>query len=245
MSPHTASRRSTLAFGRALVLFLALAAAPATAAPVAESPQALLSHMEAAQRDLHTLVADFVQTSRVKLFKQEVRSEGRLFYERPEKSDKLARLRWEYLRPDPSVLVLIGDRATLRMGSGPNPQVQVFDTGRDPNMRAIFTQLRLWLGLGPATSDADKNGDANREYEMRSSGDPAHKEPALVLVPRNESDSVLGKTFARIELYLDGRTWQLTRLLLVERSGDEKQIVFTRVKRNVALPQGTFDQGLQ
>src|SRR5262249_48824461 len=136
-------------------------------------------------------------------------------------------------------------------GKGQAPQV--FDTGRDPSLRAIFSQLRLWLGLGQAAAatpaatanDADKNGDANREYEMRSGGDPAHREPALLLFPRNESDSVLGKTFARVELYLDGRTWQLTRLLLVEKSGDEKQIVFTRVRRNVALPAGIFDEDLQ
>lgn len=196
------------------------------------TPQDIIGHMEAAQRDLRTLTADFTQTSRVKLFKQEMRSTGRLSYERAADSpgQTQTRLRWEYREPDPSTLVMVGDKATLRMGSLPP---QVFDTARDPNVRAIFTQLRLWLGAG-SFSDPSTAAD----YDLRVGGDPAHGKPALVLLPK--AGTVLGKTFSRVELHLDGRTWQLSRLLLVEQSGDEKEILFTRVQRNVPLPAGLF-----
>jgi outer membrane lipoprotein-sorting protein len=200
-------------------------AATSTGRAAVLSPQELIQRMEAAQRDLRTLSADFVQTSRVKLFKQEMSSSGRMLCER---SPAETRLRWEYLRPDPSTLVLVGGQARLRMGNLPP---QVFDTARDPNLRAIFAQLRLWLGAGSFS-------EAGSEYDLRVGGDPAQKRPALILLPR--ASSVLGKTFSRVELHLDGQSWQLTRLLLFEQSGDEKEIVFTRVQRNVALPAGSF-----
>lgn len=194
------------------------------------TPQDVIGHMEASQRDLRTLTADFTQTSRVKLFKQEMRSTGRLSYERAGERSPQTRLRWEYLQPDPSTMVMVGDKATLRMGNLPP---QVFDTARDPNVRAIFAQLRLWLGAG-SFSDPSTAAD----YDLRVGGDPAHGKPALVLLPK--AGTVLGKTFSRVELHLDGRTWQLSRLLLVEQSGDEKEIIFSRVQRNTALPAGLF-----
>lgn len=204
-------------------------ASPGPAAAVSLSAPELIQRMEAAQRDLRSLTADFVQTSRVKLFKQEMRSTGRLLYERAAQT----RLRWEYLQPDPSTMLMVGDKATLRMGNLPP---QVFDTARDPNLRAIFVQLRLWLGAG-SFSDASPGSGSAADYDMRVGGAPGR--PALVLVPK--AGTVLGKTFARVELHLDGRSWQLNRLLLVEQSGDEKEIIFSRVQRNVPIPASIFN----
>ena len=181
-----------------------------------------MRRIDAAQADLRTLSADFVQNSRVKLFKQQLSSQGRLLYQRGTPS----KLRWEYTRPDTSTMLLIGDRATLRIGSRPP---QVFDSARDPTLHAIFTQLQLWLGNGSLASAAD-------EYEIKSGGTAA--QPALVLLPKPSSP--LSRAFARIELHVDGRTMQLGRLVLVEVSGDEKEVVFSHLQRNAALPATAF-----
>ena len=53
--------------------------------------------------------------------------------------------------------------------------------------------------------------------------------------------SVLAKTFSRIELHVDGRTAILSRLLLVEQSGDEKEIVFSKLQRNVDIAPSLFE----
>lgn len=195
--------------------------------------------MEAGQRDLQTLSAEFTQTSRVKLFKQEMRSEGRLLYERAtpgaQATKPTTRLRWEYLRPDPSTMLLLGSEARLRMGDA-NSKIpaQVFDMAKDANLRAIFAQLRLWLGLssGEAGSTLGTT-ELLADYELRASG--SKDSPVLVMIPR--PTSVLGKTFARVELSLSGRGCQLNKLLLVEQSGDEKEIRFTSIKRNAPLPK--------
>lgn len=181
-----------------------------------------MQRIDKAQADLRTLTAEFVQHSRIKLFKQEISSEGRLFYKRGTPT----KLRWEYTRPDPSTMLLIGDKATLRIGTRPP---QVFDSAGDPTLNAIFTQLQLWLGNGALAS-------AQGEYVV-SSGGTAQK-PALILAPR--PGAALSKAFARIELHVDGQTMQLARLLLVETSNDEKEVVFTRMQRNLPVPDSAF-----
>ena len=181
-----------------------------------------MRRIDAAQADLKTLSAEFVQHSRVKLFKQELSSEGRMQYLRGTPS----KLRWEYTRPDASTMLLIGSQATLRIGTRPQ---QVFDSARDPTLSAIFTQLQLWLGNGALTS-------AQGEY-LVSSGGTAER-PVLILVPRPAS--ALSRAFARIELHVDGHTMQLLRLLLVENNNDEKEVVFTRLLRNVPVAESAF-----
>lgn len=213
----------------------AAAAAPEAAKPAADAAGAagagvsaadeLVRRIDAAQKGMRTLSADFVQRSRVKLFKQEVRSDGRLLY-RAAAAGAPASLRWEYVKPDPSTLLLIGDVATLRMGNLPP---RVFDAGKDANMRAIFGQLRLWLGQGTLA-------DAQAEYALSSAGTAAH--PALVLVPK--PSSLLSKHFTRIEMHCDGRTLQLERLVLTEITGDEKEIAFSAVRRDAPLPADAF-----
>ena len=209
----------------------------AVAAPTAAPPpDELMRRIDAAQADLRTLSAEFVQNSQSKLFKQKLSSQGRLFYQRQRQRPgpgpgqgqpgEPTKLRWEYTRPDASTMLLIGERATLRIGKRPP---QVFDSSRDPTLNAIFTQLQLWLGNGSLAS-------AQADYQVSSGGTAEH--PALILLPRPTSP--LSRAFARIELHVDGRTLQLGRLLLVENSGDEKEVVFTRMQRNAALPPAAF-----
>ena len=58
------------------------------------TPTELMTKIDSAQKDLHSLRADFVQNSRVKLFRQQISSEGRFLYAK----GNPARLRWEYLK---------------------------------------------------------------------------------------------------------------------------------------------------
>ncbi|HEX2572891.1 MAG TPA: outer membrane lipoprotein carrier protein LolA [Polyangia bacterium] len=194
-----------------------------------EATRSLLGRIERSSAAVETLSAEFVQRTRVKLFKQELRSRGRLYFQRPR------RIRWEYLEPDPSLLVLDGDRATLR---APGAPPQVFDLTRDATMRAIFDQIGLWLGAGALT-------EAERDYRVSSNGTP--KAPALVLEPR--PGSVTARAFVRITLRFaeegprkGGALPELVLrgIRLDEPSGDEKEIEFTRVERNRKLPADAF-----
>ena len=89
-------------------------------------------------------------------------------------------------------MILVGDQAQLKMGTR---APQLIDTGKDPTLRAIFTQLRLWLGQGSLR-------DAEREYDVKAGG--TVEQPALLLTPKAQSP--LSRLFSRIELHVDGKT---------------------------------------
>ena len=147
MSPRTAASR----LGRALpaLPFLLLLGAGAPPPPASATLPELIGRIDAAQREVKTLQADFVQRNRVKLFKQELTSKGRLLYQRGPSSQ----LRWEYTAPDPSTMLLLGQKAYLQM---PGRPAQVFDTSKDSTLRAIFTELELWLGNGSLAAAKDE-----------------------------------------------------------------------------------------
>lgn len=203
----------------------AAAQAPA-GAPADAAVESLLQRLRAAQADVRTLAADFTQRNRVKLFRQELTSQGRLIYDKGDPPTRPARLRWEYTAPDPSLLLLIGERAELR---APGQAPRTFDTGRDGTLRAVFDQMGLWLGSGAVQT-------ARRDNMLSVAGTAAA--PTLVLIPRE--GTALWRVFARVELRLDGKTLLLRGLLLQERSGDEKEITLSRVQRNPVVPAGTF-----
>lgn len=201
------------------------AQAPA-GAPADAAVESLLQRLRAAQADVRTLAADFTQRNRVKLFRQELTSQGRLIYDKGDPPMRPARLRWEYTAPDPSLLLLIGERAELR---APGQAPRTFDTGRDGTLRAVFDQMGLWLGSGAVQT-------ARRDNTLSVAGTATA--PTLVLIPRE--GTALWRVFARVELRLDGKTLLLRGLLLQERSGDEKEITLSRVQRNPVVPTGTF-----
>ena len=165
------------------------------------------------------LAGEFEQKSRVKLFKQELVSTGRLYFARPR------RIRWQYLAPDPSTMIVDGDKAVLAMPGAP---LQTFDLARDATMRAVFDQLSSWLGA--SSPETLKQG-----YEVAAAG-PADA-PVLILTPR--PGGPVAKAFAKIELRFD-KQLLLRTILLREASGDEKEIRFTKLARNAKLPDDAF-----
>lgn len=188
-----------------------------TAAPAIDP---LLSRIDAAAKRWGTLKGEFTQTSRIRLFKQELESRGRFFYRRPQ------RLRWELLEPDSSTLVLDGDRASL---STPGSPARSFDLARDPSMRTLCDQLLLWLGSGSLSQ-------ARAAYDLAASGSAA--EPVLTLTPR--AGSPVARIFQRITLRFDGKTLLLHGLSLVEQNGDEKVLRFHHLVPNAPISDATF-----
>lgn len=203
---------------RALACLLLLGGVAAAAAPPPTAE--VVRKLDAAKAGVTTLAGEFTQRNRVKLFKQELTSRGRMYFARPR------HIRWEYTAPDASTLILDGSKATL---STPGAPPQVFDLDRDPTMRAIFDQLLGWLGPGALES-------SSADYTLTTAGTAAA--PILVLTPK--PGSAVGKAFSRVELRLDPKTWLVRSILLVEQNGDEKEITFTRLQRNGQLPPDAF-----
>jgi outer membrane lipoprotein-sorting protein len=180
----------------------------------------VVKKVDAAKAGVETLSGEFTQKNRVKLFKQELASKGRLYFKKPRQ------IRWEYTAPDPSVMILDGNQARL---STPGAPAQTFDLAKDATMRAIFDQLLTWLGPGSLAA-------AKTDYDLSATGTAAA--PVLVLTPK--ATSPVAKAFARIDLRLDPKTWLMKAIVLVEKNGDEKEIDFSKLARNAKLPPDAF-----
>ena len=203
--------------GLALAALVAASSlAHADAPPLAD----VVAKVDKAKASVETLSGEFTQKNRVKLFKQELTSKGRLYFKKPRQ------IRWEYLSPDPSVLILDGTKATL---TAPGAPPQVFDLEKDATMRAIFDQLLTWLGPGSLAA-------ARADYDLATAGTAAA--PLLQLTPKPTSN--IAKAFSRIDLRLDPKTWLMKSILLVEKNGDEKEIDFSKLQRNSKLPSDAF-----
>jgi outer membrane lipoprotein carrier protein len=185
----------------------------------AEPARAILDKIDAAAKDTRTLSAEFTQKNRMKLFRKELSSKGRLYFRGPRQ------IRWEYLAPDPSLLVLDGNRATM---TSPGAAPQVFDLDKDTTMRAIFDQLLTFVGGGSLAS-------AEIAYAIDASGTP--DAPVLQLTPK--AGAPAEKAFQKITLTFDAKA-QVKRISLVEKNGDEKEISFSKVERNGKLPEKAF-----
>jgi outer membrane lipoprotein-sorting protein len=96
-------------------------------------------------------------------------------------------------------------------------------------MRAIFDQLLTWLGPGSLQA-------ARADYELAAAGSAAS--PSLILTPR--ADRPVARAFLRVELRIDGKSGMLRAIALTEKNGDEKEITFTKLQKNVALPADAF-----
>ncbi len=179
------------------------------AAPVDD----FLTKLNHSSESITSLRGDFVQKNRLKLFKQQLTSNGRFQFQRPRM------LAWEYLSPDASKLSLNQDRATL---STPGAAPQVFDLKSDATMRTIFEQLLGWL-TGPQNID--------RDYNVTLHGN------SLELLPKPESQ--VARAFQKIVLRFD-KTLLLQSIALTEKNGDQKEITFVKVERNIQIDPSAF-----
>jgi outer membrane lipoprotein-sorting protein len=178
-----------------------------------------LEQLDAASRSTHTLTASLEQTSKVKLFKQVLVQKGRLAFRAPRQ------IRWEYTSPDPSLLVLDGNRATM---TTPGAAPQVFDLAKDATMGAIFDQLLTFVGGGSLSR-------AETAYALTLGG--SDQAPTVTLVPKPGTPA--DKIFQRIVLSFD-KALVVDKIDLLEKSGDDKTIVFTKIVRNGALADDLF-----
>ncbi len=200
----------------ALLLSTPLARAGAPPAPQPSLAGVLDAHCRA-RAALTTLRARFVQTKVFTAIEEEERSDGVLYYRKPDK------LRWEYTAPDRSWTVIAGDR-----GWAVFPrirQVQRFDVGR---ARADGILSTIGFGAcGPALADA---------FDMTlASG--AGGAPLLSMKPRRPE---LAASFTRIELTLDSKDHLPRDILLHETTGDTTRIELSDVRTGVAIEGSLF-----
>lgn len=178
-----------------------------------------LKNLQNASDKVTSFSSDFVQEKHLALFSQPVHFTGKLVIVRP------GRLRWEFVSPIPSVLLLNGDQGTRCNDS---QQPEHFQLSSDPIMKTVAEQLWLWMG-----------GDYNRLnslYNLEKKGDST-----LVIRPRESQTS---EYITAVTISFDATSLQPRIVEISEPGGDLTRIQFGVSLMNGELPENSFTQCL-
>jgi outer membrane lipoprotein carrier protein len=208
--------------GLALLLWFPVLAPPQAAGAEAkeETSAELLVRIREAMTRVRTTYTEFDQERKLDLFDEPLRSEGALIFEQPN------RVRWETVKPYQSILVSDGvSVAQFERVDGPWKKLQ---TGFPRALKTALDQV--------SAIHRGRVEEMERDFEVAAARRPDGV--LLTLVPRSAD---LRKTLAAIELTLLADLSAAREIRLKEPNGDYTRIAFRNEKRNVPLPEKTFD----
>jgi outer membrane lipoprotein carrier protein len=201
-----------------LALLSLFGASPATPAPAWHQD---LASIRQAAATIQTIEASFVQTRTLRILKQPLVSRGLIAFRRPND------LRWEYLSPLPTLLVVRAGHAQRLLKHGAE---WVSDaSAKLEAMTVVLGEISLWL---------DGNFSASKTFrpQLRLA---ARNQPAQVdLLPLDRS---LGKIIARITLTFGERPGTVSAVDIFEQGEGVTHIVFENPRYNHVIPDERFD----
>ncbi|MBU0483428.1 MAG: outer membrane lipoprotein carrier protein LolA [Proteobacteria bacterium] len=179
--------------------------------------ESFLQKIELNSASINSFSCDFIQVRHLAIFPQPVKFSGRLTLSRPD------RLRWEFITPLPSVLVLNGKKGLKCNDRGP---VLEFDLALDPVMRVVAAQLWAW------TSGSYRELQDDFDFELLPG-------PSLVFAPvQKGAASFIGK----IKVVFDPEFLQPLEVEITEPGGDRTALFFSGYQRNIDLPATLFTE---
>jgi outer membrane lipoprotein carrier protein len=192
---------------------------PASAAAPEENLDAVLNRFDAVQAQIHTLSAEFVQTTRNSLLKQPMVARGAFYLTKPDS------VRWEYTSPEPMRFVVSEGQYT-----GYFPERK---RAEKRDIKRWSEQLFRFFGLGQGSKDLGKfYGIAlgTPDPEMKGSY-------LLVLTPKKRR---VKKSVDEVKLWVDTTTLLPQRIDYMGKDGNERQIRFVNTRLNPELAAGLY-----
>ncbi|MDZ7699017.1 MAG: outer membrane lipoprotein carrier protein LolA [Deltaproteobacteria bacterium] len=175
-----------------------------------------LAEFKAAAQKIHTLSADFIQEKHLKILSTPLLSHGVFYYEAPD------HLRWEYLKPVKSLLLMNGSRVSRYIwtedGFVENSGLGV------SGMQGVFGEIHSWM-----------KGDFGHDPAFQV----VFEEPGrILLVPREKA---LHRLISKIVLLLSDQPGVIQSVTVYEGEDAFTRIVFKHIKVNAPLAASAFD----
>jgi len=215
-----AVRRSvTLALAGSILAFptQSVLARQSRSAPVTESFDQLYEQGQRVNAAIHTLTAQFTETTTSSLLTRPLIAKGTLAVERP------SRVILHYTEPESRFVLIDNDKMTLTW-----PSRQVMDIG------ATMRRVQRYLVGGSA---ADLRRQFDIDDRQQTHGMPTYH---VTMVPKQKR---IREALAKLELSVDRESLLLATMRMTFANGDTKTMTFERVIPNATLPQGTFTLG--
>jgi len=197
-----------------IVLVACLAATVASA----DDLDTLLVNFDRVQGQIRTLSADFTETTRSTLLKDEIVAKGRVFLTKPNS------VRWEYSVPEEMRFVIANDQY---VGYYPKRK-----RAERRDIRRWGEQLFRFLGLGQASDELAKF------YHIRIEEEANEETILLVLDPKKKR---VRKRMESVRLWVDADTYLPVRVRYARHGGNTRVIEFDRMNVNPDLSASLYE----
>lgn len=166
-------------------------------------------------KDITSVEAEFVQKKHMAILAKPLVSKGKLFFQVPRS------LRWEYLSPVNSILLMHGGTVTRYVRK--EGVVTKDSSARLQSMQIVLQEITMWM---------KGNFDANPAFkpELR----PGR---IIMLTPKDKS---MADIIRRIELKLSDRPGVIRSVRIYENEKSYTVIEFIKVRLNEKLPESLF-----
>ena len=203
------------------LLALAVFAADDAALQSVSDPRPILQDLQQKMVSVETVYLDFTQERHLKIFTDPLKSEGVMLIGRPDL------IRWETTAPFQSIL--LGDKKSVAQFENNDGAWTKLKLGFPQMLKRVMEQMAL---MNQGKLDA-LTGDFTISVATNSSV------AVLTLVPKDENVRAL---LASLEVRMPPDFSVTSEVVMHEPGGDFTRIIFTRERRNVIFPAGTFDQ---
>jgi outer membrane lipoprotein-sorting protein len=183
-------------------------------------PRPILDELQRQMKSVTSVYFEFTQERQLKLFAEPLKSEGVMLIDQPDQ------IRWETTAPYQSIL--LGNHKSVAQFERTDGQWKKLKLGFPQMLRRVMDQMSLMHQgkLDTLTNDFTVSV-ATGSVVM------------VTMVPKDES---VRSMLASLEIRMQPDFLATREVVMNEPGGDLTRIVFTREKRNVKFPPGTFDQ---
>jgi len=213
------TKKSTVLLILALFCVTALMASPAdTTYKVLKDTTLLKSRIANYSKSLETIESSFLQMKYLSVLTEPSRSTGYFCFKNP------GMVRWEYDEPFKYLVVIKNDRIFLKDDN----KTRSYDMTSSKAFVVLSSNLGKLLQGDIFTNKADftcKYFENDADYK-------------LVLIPKEKE---LKKIFGSIMLYFDKKLFSVSKVVMIEVSGDKTEIEFTGRKINQGVSDDKFN----
>jgi outer membrane lipoprotein carrier protein len=183
---------------------------------------ALLNKLEEKNADVDTIIGQFDQVMQSTLFLEEIQSQGKLYFQKPEK------FRCDYLPPNESQNWIVGNTAWLYVPEIKQVEKYQFSSEAD----SVERLNRMLLGFGVSTADVLD------VYHVTIVKDESSKDvTALQFTPLRKEATV---EFNKVIIWINEKHLLPEKIVIHEESGDQKVINMKQIRLNRRIPEKIF-----
>lgn len=184
----------------------------------AEQQKQVIEKMDKAASAMSSMQCDFTQTKSMKLLSKEMKSEGVMYFKKPDK------LRWQYTSPYDYTFILNGDQVKIKS----QKSTKNIDVQGNKVFRQITNIILKSITGGGLKSSADFTVELYK----------TDKEYFAKLYPKKKE---IKQIYQLIEIHFNPQLTMVNLVKMEEKTGDTTTVKLTNIKLNASIHEKMFD----